>query len=166
MVGASNYSAARLLEAIQVSKAENYPSYQTLQPQYNLYDRADYEKTLQPLVLEHGIGVINYYALASGFLSGKYRGTADLTKNPRGQAVKRYLDTRGLRILDALDQVAARLNANPARVALAWLFARPGITAPIASATTLAHLDDLVAATRLTLDVEAISLLNLASAES
>lgn len=165
VIGASNYSAARLLEAIQISKAENYPSYQSLQPQYNLYDRANYEKTLEPFILKYGLGVINYYALASGFLSGKYRSEKDLGKSRRGQAVKHYLDTRGLRILDALDQVAARFNANPAQVALAWLIARPGITAPIASATTLAQLDDLVAATRLTLDVEAISLLNLASDE-
>jgi aryl-alcohol dehydrogenase-like predicted oxidoreductase len=166
VIGASNYSAERLLEALKISKQQDYPSYQSLQPQYNLYDRADYEKTLEPLVLKHGIGVINYYALASGFLSGKYRSEKDLGKSPRGQAVKRYLDARGLRILDALDQVAARFNANPAQVALAWLIARPGITAPIASATTLAQLDDLIAATRLELDAGAIALLNRASAES
>ena len=166
VIGASNYSAERLLEALEISRQQNYPSYQSLQPQYNLYDRVDYEKTLEPLVLKHGIGVINYYALASGFLSGKYRSEKDLGKSPRGQAVKHYLDARGLRILDALDQVAARFNANPAQVALAWLIARPSITAPIASATTLAQLDDLIAATRLELDAAAIELLNRASAES
>ncbi|QRX84973.1 aldo/keto reductase [Glaciimonas sp. PAMC28666] len=166
VIGASNYSAPRLLEAMELSKAENYPSYQSLQPEYNLYDRAEYEKTLEPLVLQRGIGVISYYGLASGFLSGKYRSEKDLGKSPRGQAVKRYLDPRGLRILSALDQVAARLDANPAQVALAWLMERPSITAPIASATTLAQLDDLIAATRLKLDVDAIAQLNQASAES
>ncbi|MGS0741959.1 aldo/keto reductase [Glaciimonas sp. GG7] len=164
VIGASNYSAPRLLEALTISEAQNYPSYQSLQPQYNLYDRADYEKTLEPFVLKHGIGVINYYALASGFLTGKYRSENDFGKSPRGQAVKRYLDSRGLRILDALDQVALRFNANPAQVALAWLIARPGITAPIVSATTLSQVDDLILATRLKLDVAAITLLNQASA--
>ncbi|KAF3996179.1 aldo/keto reductase [Glaciimonas immobilis] len=163
VIGASNYSSPRLLEAIEISKQHQYPSYQSLQPHYNLYDRVEYEHTLEPTVLKHGIGVINYYALASGFLSGKYRNEADLTKSPRGQGVKRYLDGRGLRILDALDQVAARSDANPAQVALAWLIARPSITAPIASATTLAQLDDLIAATRLKLDPDAITLLNRAS---
>ncbi|PUA18247.1 aldo/keto reductase [Glaciimonas sp. PCH181] len=166
VIGASNYSAERLLEAVTISEQQGYPSYQSLQPQYNLYERAGYEQTMEPFVLKHGLGVINYYALASGFLSGKYRSEKDLGKSPRGQAVKRYLDARGLRILDALDSVALRLNATPTQVALAWLIARPSITAPIVSATTLAQVDDLILATRLSLDAAAIALLDQASAET
>jgi len=162
VIGASNYSAERLAEALRVSQQNGLPSYQSLQPQYNLYDRAEYERTLESFVLEHGIGVINYYSLASGFLSGKYRSEKDLGQSARGQAVKRYLDARGLRILAALDQVSAAYGANPAQVALAWLMARPSITAPIASATSVAQLDDLIAATRLQLDVAAIAQLDSA----
>jgi len=160
VIGASNYSAERLAEALRISEQHGVPSYQSLQPHYNLYDRAEYERTLEPFVLKHGIGVISYYSLASGFLSGKYRSEQDLGKSARGQGVKRYLDARGLRILDALDQVAATHDANPAQVALAWLIARPSITAPIASATTLAQLDDLIAATRLQLSPAAIAQLS------
>jgi len=162
VIGASNYSAERLAEALRISEQHGLPSYQSLQPHYNLYDRAEYERTLEPFVLKHGIGVISYYSLASGFLSGKYRSEQDLGKSARGQGVKRYLDARGLRILDALDQVAASHGANPAQVALAWLIARPSITAPIASATTLAQLDDLISATRLKLSPAAIAQLNQA----
>jgi aryl-alcohol dehydrogenase-like predicted oxidoreductase len=162
VIGASNTTAERLAEALKVSQQNGFPSYQSLQPQYNLYDRAEYERTLEPFVLEHGIGVINYYSLASGFLSGKYRSEKDLGKSARGQKVKQYLDARGLRILEALDQVAAAYGANPAQVALAWLIARPSITAPIASATSLAQLDDLIAATRLQLDAAAIAQLDSA----
>jgi len=162
VIGASNYSAERLAEALRISEQHGVPSYQSLQPHYNLYDRAEYERTLEPFVLKHGIGVISYYSLASGFLSGKYRSEQDLGKSARGQGVKRYLDARGLRILDALDQVAASHGANPAQVALAWLIARPSITAPIASATTLAQLDDLISATRLKLSPAAIAQLNQA----
>ncbi|AIY43097.1 Oxidoreductase [Collimonas arenae] len=164
VIGASNYTAERLAEALKVSQQNGFPSYQSLQPQYNLYDRAEYERTLEPFVLEHDIGVINYYSLASGFLSGKYRSEKDLGKSARGQKVKQYLDPRGLRILEALDQVAASLGASPAQVALAWLIARPSITAPIASATSLAQLDDMIAATRLQLDAAAIAQLDDASA--
>ena len=162
VIGASNYSAERLAEALRISEQHGVPSYQSLQPHYNLYDRAEYERTLEPFVLKHGIGVISYYSLASGFLSGKYRSEQDLGKSARGQGVKRYLDARGLRILEALDQVAASHGANPAQVALAWLIARPSITAPIASATTLAQLDDLISATRLKLSPAAIAQLNQA----
>ncbi|HWX00015.1 aldo/keto reductase [Collimonas sp.] len=162
VIGASNYTAERLAAALQVSRDNGFPSYQSLQPQYNLYDRAEYERTLEPFALEHGIGVISYYSLASGFLSGKYRSEKDLGQSARGRAVKQYLDARGLRILAALDDVAATYAANPAQVALAWLMARPSITAPIASATSLAQLDDLIAATRLQLDAAAIAQLNSA----
>ncbi|MGT2493403.1 aldo/keto reductase [Cupriavidus basilensis] len=136
-----------------------------LQPHYNLYTRAEYESELEPLVLREGLGVFNYYALASGFLSGKYRSEADLDKSgARPASVKAYLDARGLRILAALDEVAARTATNPTQVALAWQIARPSITAPIASATSLAQLDDLIAATRLPLSAGDIALLDQASA--
>jgi aryl-alcohol dehydrogenase-like predicted oxidoreductase len=163
-IGASNYSGSLLAEALEVSAAKQLPRYETLQPHYNLYERAGYEKGLEPLVLEKGIGVIPYYALASGFLTGKYRSEADLGKSPRGGGMKSRFNARGFRILKALDDVAARLNARPAQVALAWLIARPSITAPIASATTTEQLEDLVAATRLKLDPDAIKTLDQASA--
>src|SRR5882672_12496056 len=135
-----------------------------MQPHYNLYERAAYETTLEPLALQEKLGVIPYYGLASGFLTGKYRSQDDLKKSPRGQAVKKYLNDRGFRILQALDQVAERYRANPARIALAWLMARPSITAPIASATSVEQMNDLVAATQLELDSSSVELLNQASA--
>lgn len=162
-IGASNYSAERLSQALIVSEQHGYPSYQTLQPLYNLYDRADYEANLEPLCLEKGLGVISYFSLASGFLTGKYRSEDDLSKSPRGRRTKQYLNERGFRILKALDQVASQLESTPARVALAWLIARPSVTAPIASATNLEQLDDLIEATRLELDPSSIELLNEAS---
>ena len=162
-IGASNYKAERLGEALQMSKQHGYPSYQTLQPFYNLYDRADYETNLEPICMEKGLGVISYFSLASGFLTGKYRSEADLSKSPRGRRTKDYLNDRGFRILQALDQTANRLESTPACVALAWLIARPSITAPIASATSLEQLDDLIEATRLELDGASIALLNKAS---
>lgn len=166
-IGASNYSAARLAEALQVSKLHNLPRYETLQPQYNLYDRAGYEAELEPLIRAEGIGTIGYYSLASGFLSGKYREAADAGKSAaRGaSAVDRYLNPRGLRILQALDAVAVDHKASPAQVALAWLIARPGVVAPIASATTTSQLADLVAATRLGLSAAEVAALDAASAE-
>ena len=163
-IGASNFSAERLAESLKISKENGLPAYASLQPLYNLTDRADYEKNLEPLVVKEGIGVIPYYSLASGFLTGKYRSEEDLGKSARGGGVKKYLDGRGMRILDALDQVADLYEATPAQVAIAWLIARPSITAPIASATSLEQLQELVAATTLTLDPEAISLLDEASA--
>jgi aryl-alcohol dehydrogenase-like predicted oxidoreductase len=163
-IGASNYDAPRLAEALGVSAAKKLPRYETLQPHYNMYERADYERALEPLVLKEGIGVIPYYSLASGFLTGKYRSAADFKKSPRGGGAKKMLNERGLRILKGLDDVSARLKANPAQVALAWLIARPSITAPIASATTLDQLKDLIAATRLNLDADAIKALDAASA--
>jgi aryl-alcohol dehydrogenase-like predicted oxidoreductase len=163
-IGASNFTAARLAEALQVSRKNDLPRYEVLQPHYNLYDRSDYESTLEPWCLEHKIGVVNYYALASGFLSGKYRTPADAAKSARGKGVvDKYLNERGLSILAALDDVGRRHGASTASVALAWQIARPSITAPIASATTVDQLGDLVAATQLKLDQAAIEQLNTAS---
>jgi aryl-alcohol dehydrogenase-like predicted oxidoreductase len=162
-IGASNYSAARLGEALRVSLANDLPRYECLQPNYNLYDRAGFEAELEPLCRREGLGVISYYSLAAGFLTGKYRSDADLAKSARGAKVKNYLNDRGFRILGALDGVAARYHSTPARVALAWLIARPGVTAPIASATSVEQLNDLVEATRLSLDAEAVEALNRAS---
>ena len=163
-IGASNYTAERLAEALKVGKDLGIPTYQSLQPQYNLCERAGFEEGLGPLCLEAGIGVIPYYSLASGFLTGKYRSEADLSRSPRGQNVKKYLNDRGFRILSALDDVAKRLDSTPARVAIAWLLTRPVVTAPIASATGVEQLDDLIEATRLKLDGPAIVLLDQASA--
>jgi aryl-alcohol dehydrogenase-like predicted oxidoreductase len=163
-IGASNYNGARLAEALATSAAKGLPRYETLQPHYNLYERADYERDLEPLALKEGLGVIPYYSLASGFLTGKYRSEADLGKSPRGGGMKSRLNDRGLRILAALDAVSARLGATPAQVALGWLIARPSITAPIASATSMQQLDDLVAAARLELDADAVRQLDAASA--
>jgi aryl-alcohol dehydrogenase-like predicted oxidoreductase len=162
-IGASNYSGGRLAEALKVSQEKGLASYQTLQPEYNLYDRFAYEGDLEPVCQKNDLGVICYYSLASGFLSGKYRSEADLSKSPRGQAVKKYLNARGFRILDALDQVAKQHNVTPTQVALAWLMARPSITAPIASATNLKQLDDLIQSATLKLDRSSIELLNQAS---
>jgi len=162
-IGASNYTAERLTQALDVSARTDYPSYQSLQPFYNLYDRADFETGLEPLCLEKGVGVIPYYSLASGFLTGKYRSEKDLANRARGEFVKKYLNDRGFRILDALDQVAGRYHSVPAAVSLAWLIARPGVTAPIASATSLDQLTELIEATKLTLDPSSIELLNTAS---
>lgn len=162
-VGASNYSAERFEEALAVSKQHNLPRYESLQPLYNLYDRDDYEQKLQSVCLKHDVGVISYFSLASGFLTGKYRSEGDLGKSPRGEGVKKYLTDRGARILDALDKVAGQTSATPARVALAWLMTRPGITAPIASATSLPQLEELFAATRLQLSRDTLALLDAAS---
>jgi aryl-alcohol dehydrogenase-like predicted oxidoreductase len=163
-IGASNYTGARLTEALSVSKQHGLPRYECLQPHYNLYERAGYEKELEPVCLKEGIGVIPYFALASGFLTGKYRSENDLAKGPRGQMVKKYLDERGYRILAALDQVAEKLKSTPGKVAIAWLIARPSITAPIASATSVEQLNDLVDAANLTLDRASIETLDQASA--
>lgn len=166
-IGASNFTAPRLAEALDVSERLGLPRYESLQPLYNLYDRAVFEDTLEPLCLARGVGVINFYALAAGFLTGKYRSEADVSKSARGATtVKKYLNPRGLRILAALDGVAKRYGTTTGQIAIAWQIARPAITAPIASATSIAQLDELVAATRLQLDAEAIGLLDAASAEA
>jgi aryl-alcohol dehydrogenase-like predicted oxidoreductase len=166
VIGASNYSAGRLLQALKTSEKLGLPRYESLQPLYNLYDRAEYESKLEPVCREHELGVICYSALASGFLTGKYRSAADLAKSPRGQAVQKYMNERGFRILAALDQAAQRYQSTPGRVALAWLIARPTVTAPIASATSLTQLHDLIASVELKLDQEAMALLDQASAWS
>jgi aryl-alcohol dehydrogenase-like predicted oxidoreductase len=163
-IGASNYPAERLSEALQVSKQHGFPTYQSLQPNYNLYDRADYEAKLEAVCRENRLGVITYFSLASGFLTGKYRSETDLAASKRGQFVKKYLNNRGFRILRALDEVAKEIHSTPAKISLAWLVARPGITAPIASATSLEQLNDLVGATELKLDQASIERLNKASA--
>lgn len=163
-IGASNYSAERLSEALEVSRKLGYPRYETLQPNYNLYDRAGYEDTLEPVCRTNGLGVISYFSLASGFLTGKYRSETDLSKSARGGGVKKYLNPRGFRILAALDRVADQHRSTPATIALAWLIARPGIAAPIASATSLKQLEGLAAAARIELDAASIELLNQASA--
>ena len=163
-IGASNLDATQLREALAVASEKSLPRYEVQQPEYNLYDRAGYETGLRELCIAEGQGVITYYSLASGFLSGKYRSTSDLGKSVRGQGIARYLDARGLKILQALDTVAASHDATPAEVALAWLIAREGVTAPIASATTIEQLDSLVRATRLALTVADTALLDNASA--
>jgi aryl-alcohol dehydrogenase-like predicted oxidoreductase len=163
-IGASNYSAERLSQALDVSERHGYPRYESLQPRYNLYDRADYEAKIEPLCAKQELGMIGYSSLASGFLTGKYRSEKDLSKSPRGQGIKKYLNERGFRILQALDDVATKYNSTPGKVALAWLMARPSITAPIASATNLEQLNDLIEATKLELDRSSIEILNQASA--
>ena len=163
-IGASNFTAARLAEALDTSERLNLPRYQTLQPLYNLIDRAPYEAELEPLIRERGVGVINFFGLARGFLSGKYRSEADLAKSPRGGGIKDYLNPRGFRILAALDDAAAALKATPAQVALAWQMARPGITAPIASATSVVQFEELAGAAALELSDATIAALDAASA--
>ena len=165
VIGASNYGAARFADALAVSKQHGLPRYESLQPEYNLVSRVGYEKELEPLIRAENIGVISYYALASGFLSGKYRRAADLAKSSaRGGAVKKYLNPQGLQVLAALDAVAAAHHATPAQVALAWLIARPGLTAPIVSATSVEQLHELLGATSLQLSHDEIAQLDLASA--
>ena len=164
-IGASNYAAPRLALALETSQKNGLPRYESLQPLYNLYDRSVFEDALQALCVQHEVGVINFYALAAGFLTGKYRSADDAGKSTRGKnAVAKYLNPRGERILGALDTVAQDHDTHPGVVALAWQLTRPGITAPIASATSLAQLTDLVAATRLQLNAGDISALDQASA--
>ncbi len=163
-IGASNLSAQRLGEALAASKAHGLPRYATLQPLYNLYDRDAFEGSLQELCVRENIGVITYYSLAAGFLTGKYRSEADFAKSARGPGMKKYLNPRGMRIVAALDAVARRYGVAPAQIALAWLMARPGVTAPIASATSLEQLQELVRAAQLELDADAMRELDRASA--
>lgn len=162
-IGASNFSAARLTAALATAEKLNLPRYQSLQPEYNLYQREPYEKELEQVAIDHQLGVMNYYALASGFLTGKYRSEADLNKSQRGAGIKKYLDERGFKILKALDLVSEQYNANQASIALAWLIARPSVTAPIASVTSLTQLDELTKAASLTLNTEDIAILDEAS---
>lgn len=164
-IGASNYDAARFAQALETSASHGLPRYETLQPEYNLVARQGYERELEPLIRAEQIGVISYYSLASGFLTGKYRSEADLGKSAvRAAAVGKYLNGHGLRVLAALDDVAARHSATPAQVALAWLIARPGVSAPIASATTVAQMQELAGAVTLKLSADDVEQLDLASA--
>lgn len=163
-IGASNYSGARLREALETSKGKKLASYETLQPHYNLVEREGYEADLAPVVAQYGIGVIPYFSLAGGFLTGKYRSEADLQGKARAGIAGKYVNARGLAVLDALDEVAKEYDSTPASVALAWLIAQPGITAPIASATNEKQLASLVAAAGLKLDRTALEKLSAASA--
>ena len=163
-IGASNHKADRLALALETSKKTGLPAYQTLQPNYSLVERSEYESNLEPLCEKEGLGVINYYPLASGFLSGRYRSENDLAGKARAGNLKKYLNERGFRIIAALDQVAKKYNSTPAGVSLAWLLARPSITAPIVSATNLDQLKELVSSVELALDRDSIELLNKASA--
>ena len=155
-IGASNYTGARLRHALETSKQNGLARYETLQPHYNLIERQPYESDLAPVVAEYGLGVIPYFSLASGFLTGKYRSEADAKGKARGSIVGKYLNPAGFAVLDKLDALAGELKSTPAAVALAWLIAQPGITAPIASATNETQLADLVAATKLQLPCDAI----------
>ena len=163
-IGASNYSSERLEEAIKISTEHNLAKFECLQPEYNLYQREDYEKNLEPFCLENKIGVITYFSLASGFLTGKYRAENDFSKSSRGQGMKKYLNPRGFKILAALDVAAKEYNVSDATIALAWIMAKKSITAPIASATNVEQLKELVMATKLKLSDEIITNLNMASA--
>ncbi len=162
--GASNLNVAMLEAALAAAKAKGLPRYEVLQPEYNLADREGFERGLADLCAREEIGAITYFSLAKGFLSGKYRSDADLSKSPRGEAVKAYLNPRGFRILGALEAVAARHKAKPAEVALAWIMARPAVTAPIASATSIEQVDSLIRATALKLTAADMDGLNAASA--
>ena len=165
VIGASNYTAARLKQALEQSRTNALPRYEVLQTHFNLYARCDYEAELEPLCLQEQLGVVSYFALASGFLTGKYRTATDASKSARGDGViSKFLNARGLKILAALDDVAARHRSSAAGVALAWQLARPSVTAPIASATTVEQLNQLITATRLQLDCADIEQLNAASA--
>jgi len=164
-IGASNFTADRTAEALAVSQEHGLPRYECVQPEYNLVARSSYEAELEPLVRKEGLGVTCYYALASGFLSGKYRSAADLAKSSaRGGAAKRHLNPQGLRVLAALDEIAAAHQAAPAQVALAWLIARPSVTAPIASATSVPQLQELLGAMRLDLAADEVAALDRAGA--
>jgi aryl-alcohol dehydrogenase-like predicted oxidoreductase len=162
-IGASNYTAPRLEEAMETSRKNNLPAYVSLQPHYNLVERPLYEDALEAVCQKHKLGVIPYYSLASGFLTGKYRSAADFGKSPRGRGAGKYLEGKGPKVLTALDQVAKETNSTPAQVSLAWMIARPSITAPIASASKPEQMDDLVKATSLKLSAAQIAALNAAS---
>ncbi len=163
-IGASNFGAGRLAEALRISSTQGLPRYQSLQPLYNLVERQPYEGELENLCLKEKVGVIPFYSLASGFLTGKYRSAADTEGRARGSRVAKYLNDAGLRTLAALDDVAKRYNATPAQVALAWMIARPSITAPIASATNVEQLREIMRAPDIKLDNDAIAQIDKASA--
>jgi aryl-alcohol dehydrogenase-like predicted oxidoreductase len=163
-IGLSNHSLIRFRAVIEIAKEHGLPRYETLQPLYNLYDREDFEQNFAPVCRAEGIGVINFYSLASGFLTGKYRTEQDVSAAARQRSNRKFMTERGFRILAALDTVAARTGAKQAQIAIAWLVAQPDVTAPIASATSVQQVEELIAATRLRLDAESMALLNRASA--
>ena len=163
-IGASNYTALRLAEALAISKAEGLPRFVSLQPNYSLVTRSHYEGALQQLCIRENLGVIPYYALAAGFLTGKYRKESDIKGRARADTIGRFFNPRGLDVLCAIDKIAARLNASVAQIALAWVLAQPGITAPIVSATSLTQLDEILGATEVALDADALDMLDKASA--
>lgn len=163
-IGASNLDAKQLGEALDVARTHNLPRYDVLQPEYNLYDRSGFDGALKDLCVENSLGVITYYSLASGFLSGKYKSKEDLAQSARGDSIDKYLNARGERILKALDSVATRHDAKMAEIALAWLMASKGVTAPIASATKREHVASFAKAANLTLSDEDMAALNTASA--
>lgn len=163
-IGASNLSPQRLQASLDASKSKGYPRYEVFQPEYNLYDRQGFEEGVGKICKENNLGVISYYSLASGFLSGKYRSEADLNKSVRGGGIKKYLNERGMRILNALDAVSAKHNTTPSAVALAWVMNKPGITAPIASATNESHVQSFADAVATPLDKKDMQQLDSASA--
>lgn len=163
-IGASNLSGERLKSSLEISEKQDFASYVSLQPLYNLYDRSKFETEYEAIVTDENIGVLSYYSLASGFLSGKYRSESDFNKSPRGAGVKKYLNDRGFKILKALDQVAEKHQATPAIIALAWLLHKPAITSPIVSATSESQMDQLLLATQISLSAEDMQLLDQESA--
>ncbi len=163
VIGASNFPAERLAESLKVSASKSLPRYESLQPHYNLLERSEFEGPLEELCLKEQLGVIGYFSLASGFLTGKYRSRDDMVGRARGSRVEKYLNDYGFGVLKALDEVAARYEAKPGQIALAWLIARPSVTAPIASATTLEQLGELVEAAEIELDAESIQKIDAAS---
>jgi aryl-alcohol dehydrogenase-like predicted oxidoreductase len=163
-IGASQYEPVRLRESLEASKRLGLPRYDTLQPEFNLHDRDEFERDLQPLALEYGLAVIPFYGLAKGFLSGKYRKASDIEGRPRAGGLKKYFEgDRGMRILAALDALSKRHSSTPAQVSLAWLMAQPTIAAPIVSATSVAQLDEICGAARLRLDADSLAELDRAS---
>lgn len=163
-IGASNLSPQRLLASLNASEKYGLPKYESFQPEYNLYAREGFEKEVEQICLDNHIGVINYYSLAAGFLTGKYRNESDTTKSVRGEGIKKYLNERGFKILEALDKIAEEYNSSPASIAIAWLIARPSVTAPIASATSLEQLNSIIRATQIKLSETSIQILDAASA--
>jgi aryl-alcohol dehydrogenase-like predicted oxidoreductase len=163
-IGASNFTATRLREALDASSDEGFPRYQSLQPLYSLVERSEYEREMEDLCIKENVGVISYFSLASGFLTGKYRSASDVEGQTRGPHVQKYMNEDGFRVVKTLQEVAEKHNAKPGQAALAWLIARPSITAPIASATNLEQLEELVSAAELNLDAEDINKIGQASA--
>jgi aryl-alcohol dehydrogenase-like predicted oxidoreductase len=159
-IGASNFTAERLKEALEISKRQHYPRYESLQPLYNLLERAEYEQHLEPVCVQEGLGVIPYFSLAAGFLTGKYRSEQDAEGKARGMFVKKYMTPQGFQVLRVLDEIAQEYHTTPAQITLAWLLARPSVTSPIVSATSVAQLNDIVKAADIKLDQAAVQRLN------